>query len=384
MTQTCTGAHPGPAPFACTPGASRGRLFAELDGGGDRDAFARDRDRIIHAAAFRRLKHKTQVFVARLGDHLRTRLTHTLEVAQIARSMARALHVNEDLAEATALAHDLGHPPFAHAGEGALAACMGPHGGFEHNDQTLRVVTLLERRYPRWDGLNLTIETLEGVAKHNGPVTDDPLHPGLAAVQARADLGLASHAPAEAQLAGLADDIAYNAHDVEDGLRAGLLTFEMLTGLALTGEVLARMEADFGALDDRLTASTLVREMIGAMVQDVLATTRANLAALGPRGPGDIRGAGRAMVAFSDGMGEKVEELRALLMDNVYRHESVRAPAEQGKRIVTDLFAALMDGRAELPADWAPWLDKTPRARVVADYIAGMTDTFATQAWEGL
>jgi dGTPase len=377
-----TGRAPAPAPYACDPNATRGRLFAELDNP-ERDPFARDRDRVIHATAFRRLKHKTQVFVARPGDHHRTRLTHTLEVAQVARTLARALRVNEDLAEAIALAHDLGHPPFAHSGEEALAACMAAHGGFDHNDQSLRVVSLLERRYPRWDGLNLTWEALEGIAKHNGPVAGAP-GPGLAAVQARADLRLAEYAGLEAQLAGIADDIAYNAHDVEDGLRAGLLTPRALKGLALTGEILAQMDADFGPLDARLTTATLAREMIGVLVRDVLATTRAALAEVRPAGPDDIRAAGRPMAAFSAAMEAKVTELRALLYARVYRHESVREPARRGEQIVVDLFMALMSGRAALPEDWAHWLARFDRARVVADYIAGMTDTYAERVHKGI
>ncbi|HBH25886.1 MAG TPA: deoxyguanosinetriphosphate triphosphohydrolase [Rhodospirillaceae bacterium] len=368
--------HPTP-PYACRPEASRGRLVAELEGT-ERDCFARDRDRIIHTTAFRRLKHKTQVFVGPEGDHVRTRLTHTVEVAQVARSLARALGVNEDLAEAVALAHDLGHPPFAHAGQEALAACMAPHGGFEHNDQALRIVTLLERRYPRWDGLNLTLETLEGIAKHGGPVAG-PFGPGLAAVAEKADLYLGLHAPLEAQLAGIADDIAYTAHDIEDGLRAGLISPEDLEDLALPGAELARMEAEYGALEPRIAAATLVREVLGAMAQDVLTATRGALAALKPSSAKAIRTAGLPLVAFSTAMAVKVAELRAFLMARVYRHPSVLAPAEAGQRVVEGLFAALMDGRLALPEDWEPLLARFPRARVVADYIAGMSDTYAAR-----
>src|SRR5215475_12817215 len=302
------------APFACDPDRSRGRLFAEPPSR-TRSPFRRDCDRIIHSTAFRRLKHKTQVFVYNEGDHYRTRLTHTLEVQQIARSLARALGLDEDLTEALALAHDLGHPPFGHAGERALDDCLADHGGFDHNAQTLRVVTLIERRYPEFDGLNLTWETLEGLIKHNGPLIDRAGRPigryaakGLPAAlpleAAGADLMLWSHAGAEAQAAAIADDIAYNAHDIDDGLRAELFSLDDLAGLPAVGETLADIRAQFHNLDPARLVHELVRQLIGRMIEDVVAESERRFAAAAPQSADDVRLAGRTLVGFSPAMQE--------------------------------------------------------------------------------
>lgn len=354
-----------------------------------RTPYQRDRDRIIHTAAFRRLKYKTQVFVHHEGDHYRTRLTHTLEVAQIARTIARALNVNEDLAEAVALSHDLGHSPFAHAGEETLIECMKDRGGFDHNDQSLRVVTTLEKRYPTWDGLNLTWETLEGIIKHNGPFgLMRPRPVTLAELSQHIDFELDSYAALEAQIAGLSDDIAYNTHDVDDGIGAGLFTVEEVADLALFAPVYDRLNTRYPDLEPRRVVAELIREMIGAMVCDVLEQTRANLADLRPHTPDDIRGAGRAMVSFSPGMEANLGELRDFLFERMYRHPTVlrMCRAAQGK--VRDLFEAFDKDPRLLSRDWQAELkdpgDPLERARVVCDCIASMTDRFALAEHEKL
>lgn len=380
------------AAYACVPEVSRGRVYEEKDSA-HRSAFQRDRDRIIHASAFRRLKYKTQVFVYDEGDHYRTRLTHTLEVAQITRSIARALMVNEDLAEAIALAHDLGHTPFAHIGEEYLAACMEPYGGFEHNDQSLRVLTTLERKYPRWVGLNLTWETLEGVVKHNGPHKLEPSGADVAVreLQEQMDLELDSHASIEAQVAALSDDIAYNNHDVEDGLRAHLFSLQDLEEIRLLGEVIHAVRDEYGDLKTRALVQEMIREMIGAMVEDVLVETESRLTALGPQSPDDIRGAGRQMVAFSEDMREKVDELRAFLFERMYRHYTMNRLHLKVERIITDLFTAFTKNYSVLPDNWQARVQEAGgaeneqiRARIVADYIAGMTDRYAIREHERL
>src|SRR5688572_11135703 len=282
------------AVYACRPDQTRGRVHDEPQSR-YRTPFQRDRDRIVHASAFRRLKYKTQVFVYHEGDHYRTRLTHTLEVAQITRTLARALMVNEDLAEAIALAHDLGHTPFAHIGEEYLAKCMKPFGGFDHNDQSLRVLTTLERKYPKWNGLNLTWETLEGVVKHNGPMKGKP-HIAVQELQKKIDLELHTFASVEAQVSALADDIAYNNHDVEDGLRARLFTLEDLEEVTLLRESLERVRSNYEDLSEHYTVQEMVREMIGAMVQDVLEESRARLQKLNPQSAQDVRKAKQQMV----------------------------------------------------------------------------------------
>ena len=375
------------AVYACRPDESKGRLYSEPESR-YRTPFQRDRDRIIHSSAFRRLKYKTQVFVYHEGDHYRTRLTHTLEVAQITRALARALMVNEDLAETIALAHDLGHTPFAHIGEVYLEKCMQPFGGFDHNDQSLRVLTTLERKYPDWNGLNLTWETLEGVVKHNGPVTG-PLHIAASELQAKVDLRLSTHASMEAQVAALADDIAYNNHDVEDGLRAGLFTFKDLESVPLLAEALASVRGARPGITDHYLVHEMIREMIGAMVHDVLTETRVRLKTLNPKKPDDIRMAGRPMVAFSDAMRTKVDDLRAFLYERMYRHYSIMRIWLKVERIVTELFTAFTGNYRLLPENWqrrveeaGGLMDDKALARVVADYIAGMTDRYAIREHE--
>lgn len=377
------------AAYACRPDQSKGRIYKEEESA-TRTPFQRDRDRIIHTSAFRRLKDKTQVFVYHEGDHYRTRLSHTLEVSQIARSLARALMVNEDLAEAVALSHDLGHTPFAHTGEEVLEKCMEPFGGFEHNDQSLRVLTKLERKYHRWPGLNLTWETLEGVVKHNGPIMG-ALPVTLTEVQKQFDLRLATFASVEAQCAALADDIAYNNHDVEDGLRAGMFSLDDLQKITLLREVSARVRKTYPDISEHYLVQELIREMIGEMVQDVLEESQSRLRKLNAQSPDDVRHAGRAVVAFSDEMEEKVDELRAFLLDRMYRHYTVMRVRLKAERVLTDLFDAFQTRYNLLPDHWqrrveeaGGMIDDTKRARIVCDYIAGMTDRYAIREHERL
>ncbi len=373
------------AAYACRPDQSKGRIYAE-DESPTRTPFQRDRDRIIHTSAFRRLKDKTQVFVYHEGDHYRTRLSHTLEVSQIARSLARALYVNEDLAEGIALAHDLGHTPFAHTGEDVLKVCMEPFGGFEHNDQSLRVLTWLERKYHRWPGLNLTWETLEGVVKHNGPVTGE-IPVTLAEVQKQTDLRLNTYASVEAQCAALADDIAYNNHDVEDGLRAGMFTLADLEKLTLLGEVIGGVRKSYPDISEHYLIQESIREMIGAMVVDVLDEANRRLKELNPSSPEDIRMAKTAVVAFSDVMLPKVNQLRKFLLMRMYRHETVLKVREKAERVMNDLFNGFQSREKRMPDHWEQRVeggDDTARARIVCDYIAGMTDRYAIREHERL
>jgi dGTPase len=378
------------AAYACRPDQSKGRVYDEEESQ-TRTPFQRDRDRIIHSSAFRRLKYKTQVFVYHEGDHYRTRLSHTLEVSQIARSLARNLMVNEDLTETIALAHDLGHTPFAHTGEDVLAECMKNLGGFEHNDQSLRVLTKLERKYHRWPGLNLTWETLEGVVKHNGPENRRDLPATLAEVQTQTDLRLDTYASLEAQCAALADDIAYNNHDVEDGLRAGMFTLEELQNVRLIGEVLSDVRRRYPDIAEHYLIQETIREMIGGMVNDVLAESQARLRAVKPTSPDDIRMAGRQIVAFSDEMYQKVEELREFLMTRMYRHYTVMRVRHKVEKTVTDLFGAFYGQPQLLPDHWQKrvadaggMVNDLPRARIVCDYIAGMTDRYAVREHDRL
>jgi dGTPase len=367
----------GPAPFACQPEASRGRLYPE-PGPDGRSEFQRDRDRIVHSSAFRRLQYKTQVFVYHEGDHYRTRLTHSLEVAQIARSVARALGLNEDLAEALALAHDLGHTPFGHAGEEALNEVMGPYGGFDHNEQTLRILTSLERRYLAFDGLNLTWEAVEGVVKHNGPVHAPP--PSIAAYAARQDLWLDSYAGAEAQIAALSDDIAYNNHDIDDGLRAGLFAMADLAAVPLVGPVMARLLAEHGEAEPSRLAHELVRRLINIMVGDLLAETRQRIQRLQPRSADEVRRLGRPLAGFSEAMQANDRALKSFLFEHMYRHYKVNRMTAKARIVVQDLFRLYMAEPERLPAEWQRQLagrDPAGTARLVADYIAGMTDRFA-------
>ena len=374
------------APYASRPERSRGRLYPEPESP-TRTAFQRDRDRIIHCAAFRRLQHKTQVFVYREGDHYRTRLTHSLEVAQVARSISRVLGVDEDLAEALALAHDLGHPPFGHAGEAALNQAMGPYGGFDHNAQTLRILTELERRYSGFDGLNLTWETLEGVAKHNGPRPPGASPGAIETYSARHDLELDTHAGPEAQIAALADDIAYNNHDVDDGLRAGLFTVDDLREVPLVGAILDEVAADHPGGDESRRIHETVRRMIGAMVEDVIDTSRRRLAEAKPANVEAVRRHGAPLIAFSDAMQAHGEALKAFLRERMYRHHKVNRMASKARRTVDELFALFIEEPHCLPEEWRGRCDG-PRtlttARTVADYVAGMTDRFAIQEYRNL
>ncbi|MEM6745167.1 MAG: deoxyguanosinetriphosphate triphosphohydrolase [Pseudomonadota bacterium] len=376
------------APYACRPEASRGRLFAE-PGSAHRSCFQRDRDRIIHCGAFRRLKHKTQVFVEHEGDYYRTRLTHSIEVAQVARSLARTLGLNEELAEAVALAHDLGHTPFGHTGEDALRACMAPYGGFDHNAQALRIVTDLEARYAEFDGLNLTWETLEGLAKHNGPLLEGPqddagrLHYALTEYVARHDLELHEHASAEAQAAALSDDIAYNTHDLDDGLRAGVFAAEEIADLPVVGACFAQVDALWPGLEPARRQHEALRRVFGAFVEDLLSESRGRLAAADPGSAEAVRAAGRPLIAFSDRMVEDLAAIRAFLFERMYRHWRVLRMRRKAVEVVERLFAIYMANPGVLPDEWSAVcrhaVSETARARVVADYIAGMTDRFALQ-----
>lgn len=368
------------ASYACRADQSQGRLFAE-DESETRTCFQRDRDRVIHASAFRRLKYKTQVFVYSHGDNYRTRLTHTLEVSQIARTLARALYLNEDLAEVVALAHDLGHPPFAHTGEDSLVACMRPYGGFEHNDQSLRIVTALEEKYPRWDGLNLAWETLEGIVKHNGPVTGK-LPYQLAKIQKQTDLRLKTYATLEAQVAAISDDIAYNNHDVEDGLSAGLFTVHDLREVPLMADVIDVVRDRYPDIARVKFNAEIIREMIGAMVNDVLAETHKRLVAHKIETIEDVRSAKDQIVAFSPDMHGKVQVLRKFLLERMYKHYTVNRMRFKAERIVGDLFDTFLERPNCLPDEWqdkitAAGKNKNEKARIVCDYIAGMTDRYA-------
>ena len=368
------------APYACQAVESRGRARSEPESP-TRSCFQRDRDRVIHSVAFRRLKHKTQVFVYHEGDHYRTRLTHSIEVAQIARSISRALGLDEDLAEAVALAHDLGHTPFGHAGEDALDEAMAPYGGFDHNEQTFRILTTLERRYAEFDGLNLSWETLEGVAKHNGPLSPAAKVPqSIAEFCQHFDLEVDTHAAAEAQVAALADDIAYNNHDIDDGLRAGLFMVRDLDDVPLVGPMFAQVAARYPGLDEHRLIHESVRRLIDHMVNDLLAETRQRLTALNPLNAQDIRDAGAPMVAFSDRMRDNDRALKAFLFARMYRHDRVVRMIAVAHGVVQDLFALYMADFSLMPAEWQVDIANqgdVSRARVIADYIAGMTDRFA-------
>ena len=375
---------PARAPFAESPSRSRGRKVAEPESR-TRTAFARDRDRIIHTSAFRRLKEKTQVFVAHEGDHFRTRLTHSLEVAQIARSIATALGLDADLAETVALAHDLGHPPFGHAGEDELQACMEDFGGFDHNVQTFRVVTRLEKRYPAFDGLNLTWETLEGIIKHNGPVADKLERPSWRAIaefDAEYDLRLSTWASAEAQVAALADDIAYNNHDVDDGVQAGLFDLDELADVPLIGPHIRGARADHPACDASIIRLEAVRRMIGAMVDDVLAETERRVRADKVGSAEDVRVLSHALISFSRDMAEDLSALRRFLTERMYRHWKVNRTRSQARRMLAEIFKLYMAEPDVMPTEWrqrAEGRDESGRARVVCDYVAGMTDRFAIE-----
>ncbi|WP_108858385.1 deoxyguanosinetriphosphate triphosphohydrolase [Ruegeria sp. Alg231-54] len=369
------------AGFASNPGRARGRLVPEEESS-FRSCFQRDRDRIIHASAFRRLKHKTQVFVEHEGDSYRTRLTHSIEVAQVARTIAGALGLNGELTEAVALAHDLGHTPFGHTGEDALHALMEPFGGFDHNAQAIRIVTKLERHYAEFDGCNLTWECLEGIAKHNGPVTGD-LPWALAEYNAGFDLELYTHASAEAQVAALSDDIAYNNHDLLDGLRAGLFTDDEIGQLPIVGDCYAEVDRRYPGLDSYRRRHEALRRVFGVMVSDVIVTSRGLITSSGAETVEEIRNLGYPVIQFSGGLWAQLREIRAFLFKQMYRAPSVMDVRAEVSKVVEDLFPIYMNDPKQMPARWHDDIeaasDETALARIVSDYIAGMTDRFALQ-----
>jgi len=382
MTEWLTSA-PGLAPYACHEEASRGRRYDEPESA-TRRCYQRDRDRIIHSAAFRRLEYKTQVFVNHEGDNYRTRLTHTLEVAQIARSVCRSLNLNEDLGEALALAHDLGHPPFGHAGEEALQEMMAPYGGFDHNAQSLSIITKLEQRYPEFDGLNLTWEALEGVVKHNGPLLGQgktrPLPRAIAEYSAEHDLELDTYASAEAQVASLSDDIAYNNHDIDDGLRAGLFAVRDLDGVPLVGPIFAEVRKDHPNLDESRCIHEAVRRLIGTMVDNLLRETRKRLTECKIDSVDAVRVLDHPVAAFSAGLLADLRAVKEFLFVNMYRHEHVNRMTAEARRVVRNLFQVILENPKHLPDDWRRKAGRggtLTTAQVVADYIAGMTDRFA-------
>ncbi len=367
--------------YASREETSRGRLYPEEESR-FRTCFQRDRDRIIHSSAFRRLKHKTQVFIEHEGDYYRTRLTHSIEVAQVARTIAGALGLNAELTEAVALAHDLGHPPFGHTGEEALQRLMAPYGGFDHNAQAIRIVTSLERHYAEFDGLNLTWETLEGLAKHNGPVTGDIPY-ALAEYNARHDLELHTYASAEAQVAALADDVAYNSHDLHDGLRAELFSTDELADLPLLMQCFARTDDLYPGLNYYRRRHEALRRFFGLLVEDVITQAQARLADLAPRSVQDVRVAGRPMVRFSGSVWHDLQVTRDFLYHRMYRAPDVVEMRAQVTQVIDDLFPLFMSDTSLLPKQWRKDVeearDETALARIVADYIAGMTDRFALQ-----
>jgi dGTPase len=370
--------HPKLAGLACDPGRSRGRLHGESEGArrGPRDGFQRDRDRIIHSVPFRRLRHKTQVFVAPDGDHFRVRLTHSLEVAQIGRAIARVLGLNEDLTEALCLAHDIGHPPFGHSGEEVLEAAMAGAGGFDHNAHTIRLLTRLESPYPRHRGLNLTWETLEGLAKHNGPVAVAPW--ALAEADSEFPLELASWPGLEAQVAAVADDIAYDNHDIDDGLRAGLFTLDELLEVPLVERAWSEVRRRFEDVDEARLIPELVRDQIGLMVNDVLDEIRRRVGSAGVGSVEEVRAAGRPLAGFSEEMAGEERALKRFLHARMYNAPAVMAVRDEAQRLLAGLFAAYRDDPRRLPAGWLEdGADGTGTVRAIGDFIAGMTDRYA-------
>ena len=372
------------ASYACRPDDSRGRLHPEPGGEtrGPRDMFQRDRDRIIHSIAFRRLRHKTQVFIAPDGDHYRVRLTHSLEVAQIGRTIARALGLNEDLTEALCLAHDIGHPPFGHAGEDALEVALNDAGGFDHNAHCLRILMLLESPYPRFPGLNLSWDMLEGLAKHNGPVT----HPNWAMQELDAlfPLELERWPSLEAQVAAIADDIAYDNHDIDDGLRAGMLSLDQICEVPIVRHGWDKVRTRYPDIEENRLHRELVRDQIGVMVNDVIETSRANIAESGVERVSDVRGAGRALIGFSPEIEMQEQELTRFMYANLYLHESQLAEAQRARAIISGLFSAYRDSPEKMGGGWsnADAMAEPLRSRHIADYIAGMTDRFAERQYE--
>jgi len=373
-----------PKALAADPAKSRGRAFPEDDRGprGPRDAFQRDRDRIVHSVAFRRLRHKTQVFIAPDGDHFRVRLTHSLEVAQIGRTMARALGLNEDLTEALCLAHDLGHPPFGHGGEDALSACLADAGGFDHNGHTLRLVTALENPYPAFEGLNLTWETLEGLAKHNGPVAEPAW--AMAEADAGFDLELGSWPSLEAQVAAIADDIAYDNHDIDDGLRSGILDLDALLEEPFVARLWTEIERRHPGLDQTKKLKALVRDGIGCMVGDVLDETGRRIADTGVETIDEVRAAGRQLAGFSEAMQAEERGLKRHLYAHLYDSDVLRPIRNEAQRIVGDLARCYRDNPTFLPSGWQRGDGEKARLRGIGDFIAGMTDRFAIARHEEL
>lgn len=379
-----------PAIYAADPWTSRGRLYPEPSSP-TRSEFQRDRDRIVHTTAFRRLKHKTQVFIGPDGDHYRTRLTHTIEVAQVARGLARALRLDEDLAEGIALVHDFGHTPFGHTGEDALDEVLKPYGGFDHNAQSLRIVTKLERRYADFDGINLTWESLEGLVKHNGPLltpqgegTRGPVPQPILDYCEINDLKLASYASLEAQVAAIADDIAYNTHDIDDGLRSGYLTFEMLEDIPFLAGLMGEVRARYPGLEASRFANEIQRRQITRMVEDVIGVAQERLRVVAPQSADDVRAAGQVIATFSEEMAGTDRQIKKLLFSRIYRHPEIMRIREGAATIVKDLFAAYMNDPKEMQSHY--WVDhiaglgEAARARHVGDYLAGMTDTYAVNA----
>jgi len=379
-----------PAIYAADPWTSRGRLFPEATSP-TRSEFQRDRDRIVHTTAFRRLKHKTQVFIGPDGDHYRTRLTHTIEVAQVARALARALRLDEDLAEGIALVHDFGHTPFGHTGEDALDEMLKPYGGFDHNAQSLRIVTKLERRYADFDGINLSWEALEGLVKHNGPLLTPqgdgmhgPVPKPILDYCAVHDLELASFASLEAQVAAIADDIAYNTHDIDDGLRSGHLTFEMLEEIPFLAGLMAEVSARYPGLEATRFANEIQRRQITRMVEDVIGVAQTRLKAIAPQSADDVRAAGQVIATFSETMGTTDRQIKKLLFSRIYRHPDIMRIREGAATIVKDLFTAYMNDPKEMQSHY--WVDhiaglsEAAKARHVGDYLAGMTDSYAVNA----
>ncbi len=369
------------APFASDPARARGRRVPEEEST-FRSCFQRDRDRIIHASAFRRLKHKTQVFIEHEGDYYRTRLTHSIEVAQVARTISGALGLNAELTEAVALAHDLGHTPFGHTGEDALGALMAPYGGFDHNAQAIRIVTHLERHYADFDGLNLTWESLEGIAKHNGPVTGE-IPWALEAYNRHHDLELHTYASAEAQVAAIADDVAYNHHDLHDGLRAELFSTDELAELPILRDNFAAVDALYPDLNYYRRRHEALRRFFGVLVEDVISFARTRLAEIDPQSVTDVRMAGQTVIRFSDPVFQDLKVIRAFLFDRMYRAPSVVKMRAEVTQVVEELFPFFMAHTDYLPKQWRKDVEEvdseTALARIVSDYIAGMTDRFALQ-----
>ncbi|ENN92420.1 deoxyguanosinetriphosphate triphosphohydrolase [Bartonella bovis] len=377
--------------YSTNPQKSRGRLFNETVSA-TRTSFQRDRDRIIHSNAFRRLKHKTQVFIADESDHYRTRLTHSIEVSQIARTLARALYLDEDLAEAIALVHDFGHTPFGHAGEDALNEAMAPYGGFDHNAQALRIVTKLEHRYANFDGLNLTWETLEGLVKHNGPLfgphsSNKNVPIDILQYNAQQDLELDCFAGLEAQCAAIADDIAYNAHDIDDGLRAHFLTINQFENIALTASLLHNIEQEYPQLDQTQRGYELVRRQITVMVEDVIEQSQKNLAFIKPESVNDIYQAGQTIVTFSPTMVIQEKQLKDFLFKNLYYHDQVLTRRNAAKRIIQKLFDCYYKNPELMPENWCnkiTHLTNQELARLIADFLSGMTDHYALREYHRL